>query len=103
MARKQTNHFETEYRVLPQLTAIMDALADSVSKSREKWLDDLCSKHLPPEIYLRAYGNNACKHDVAQILQEQGFILHKWPDREEAWRGDELLGVWHHPHLNYGA
>ena len=69
-------------------------LSDAIAKSREDWLSELAARHLPSEVYLRAFGNDACKQDVAHHLQAHGFVRRIYPDREELWRGDEWLGTW---------
>jgi hypothetical protein len=59
----------------------------------EEWLSNEMAKALEPNVFLRAYGNDSCKQDVASKLQSLGFHIRQYtykPDIE-LWRGEEMI------------
>ncbi len=39
----------------------------------EEWLSRELAKVMPPELFLRAYGNVNCKMDVAEWMEKEGY------------------------------
>lgn len=68
-------------------------VAAILARERE-WLSDQMVKLLPPEMFLRAFGNDECKRSVHDVLLGMGVMLCCYPDgRQELRRGNEVLST----------
>lgn len=50
------------------------------------------AKLLPPDVFLRAYGNDKCRRDVASMLENSGYTVAIFPSgKKQLRRGDEVI------------
>lgn len=84
--------YDPEPRPYSQWELVLDRLTKQHADAREDWMATEISKHLEPDVFIRAYGNAKCKKEVATILEAKGFELHYCPDgRDELWVNGKLL------------
>ena len=78
-------------------------LAAKISKAsmgeQEEWMATQMASILPPDMFLRAYGNDECKRDVSRFLEENGYALFEHPDRIEIRKHNEVLSTYSRPKL----
>lgn len=93
MRKTKVAHYLTSYSN-PKLESMIDALAKARCDYIEDWLQTLLANELPPEIYLKAYGNEKCKKEMANWLTANGYCLHRSPylTVTELRKGDVLIG-----------
>ena len=65
------------------ISRLTEVIAKYAHAKREKWLSGEMAKRLSPDVFLRAYGNQNCKQDVARILEENGWELRCYPNGDE--------------------
>ena len=65
---------------LSKMDLVIKEIVERSYRRREEWLEAILSKLMPPDLYLRAYGNNKCKLDVAKWLQREGYLVEDYPE-----------------------
>lgn len=76
----------------------INALVELVMRMEEEWLSSAMAKVMPPDLFLRAYGNFACKLDVAQWMEQNGYHVAVHPcGKEELRRFEEVLATFNPP------
>lgn len=69
-------------------------IIELVMRMEEEWLASEFAKVMPPELFLRAYGNADCQKDVAEWLTKEGYAVAIHSDgRKELRRGEEVLAT----------
>jgi len=79
--------------------ADLEEITDYVFKMEEKryneWLAEEYAKVLPPDIFLAAYGDLACKQRVSAYLKEEGYEMALHPcGKRELRKGDSVIATW---------
>lgn len=83
-------------RILGQMNAY--GVVDLVRRLEEEWLASELVKVMPPELFLRAYGNSKCQSDVQAWMEKEGYRVAIHPDgRNELRRGEEVLATFDPP------
>lgn len=76
----------------------VNAVVELVMRMEEEWLSREMVKLMPPDLFLRAYGNFACKLDVAQWMEKAGLHLEvHLSGKKELKRFDELIATFNPP------
>lgn len=75
-----------------------DEIVELVMRMEEDWLSREMAKLMPPELFLRAYGNFACKLDIAQWMEKEGLHLAVHPcGKKELRRFEEVVATFSPP------
>lgn len=70
--------------------------ARACARAQENWLANELSALLEPDVFLRAYGNDQCRSDVARVLAEKGISIRKFesdPYTTELWQNGKLIST----------
>ena len=61
---------------------------------QEEWMATVMAKEMPPELFLRAYGNKACRQEIIQWLVDNGYYVCFFQSRPfylEIRKGDKVI------------
>lgn len=76
----------------------INALVELVMRMEDEWLSSVMAKVMPADLFLRAYGNFACKLDVAQWMEKEGYHVALHPcGKKELRRFDEVIATFSPP------
>jgi hypothetical protein len=84
----------TDVRTLSESFGVssVERVVELVFRMEEEWISREMAKVMPPELFLRAYGNHKCKIDVAQWMEKEGYHLAIHVDgTKELRRFDEVI------------
>lgn len=68
-----------------------------VTMDREEFISNVMAQRMPPDIFLRAYGNEECRKSANEWLEKNGYFLKQYPDRLEILHNEEVIGEWLSP------
>ena len=58
-----------------RINGLCDLIANLRNKAVEEWLSSIMAKEMPPDIFLKAYGNDECKMTASKWMVDNGYEL----------------------------